>query len=270
MGTMLDVQRPRNPVTIALSVLLLAATGCGAHIAGSSAASGNPAEIAGEWLFTGASDVPVLAAGLTEKAGSVAGTATVYGCGTAAEQTVLHGAVNPKGELILQTGMLAEGSFLRLAGRLSPDGKSLVGPTLAVSGEGCRLPAAQKVTAEVYAPAQGSYTGVFRSSDGIVTPVAAVLSQSAVPGPGGSYALAGSVAFPSSPCLATAAINSAESMVTGGALSATYSTTVSGQHVTITATGTADPSASNIVITGWTIRGGSCDGYSGTGQLTAG
>ena len=76
------------------------------------------------------------------------------------------------------------------------------------------------------------------------------------------------MSFPSSPCLATAAIASASSTVTGGALAATYNATVGGQVVTIAAAGTADAAANTITITHWTIAGGPCDGYSGTGTLS--
>lgn len=256
------VNSPCIAAIISISMLLVLG-GCGTHIAGSAAST--PSTSA--WLFAGASSERILAAALTDTAGIMTGPATVYSCGKAAEQTTLRGTRDSSSKLNLQSGTLAEGLVLHITGQLSPDKKSLLNPTIIASQEGCRLPGAQKVTAEVYAPTQGSYTGVFTGSDGATTPVAAVLSQGASPGLGGSYSLGGSVAFPNSPCLATAAINSAESMVIGGMLSATYTATVSGQQVIITATGAADPNATHIAITGWTIRGGPCDGYSGTGSL---
>lgn len=249
------------------SVLPVFLAGCGSHNSNLPASVGSFPAVAGAWLFSGANAAPILAAGLLESNGVLTGTGTVYGCSTTAEQVVLSGSVSTGGQLQLSSGPLAGGASLSVHGQLSADGKSLSGAALAVVGSGCNLTQAQSVTAQVYAPAQGNYSGTFVGSDGASTPVTAVLTQSSNPGPGGSYTLGGSVSFPNSPCLGTATIQSAQSTVTGGALSATYAATVNGQTVTISATGTADANAVHVNITNWTISGGLCDGYSGTGSL---
>ena len=262
-----------KPSQIAFGVslfTLLGAAGCGTRSASFPAPAISTPDVTGGWLFTGSAATPFLAAALTEKAGVVQGTGTVYACSTTAEQTALAGTVSSAGEVMLQTGVLAEGPLLTFRGMLAQDGKSLGGLTVAASGAGCRLPASQKITAQVYAPAHGAYAGSFVGADGESTPVTATLSQSSTPGPGGSYALSGSVSFPNSPCLDTAAISSAASTVTGGALSAVYTATVAGQQVTISATGTADAAAANLAVSRWAITGGPCDGYSGTGSLAQG
>ena len=257
-------------ITCALALVpisLLNLTGCGSRSETLSAPAHTSPDIAGAWLFSEAGDEPVLAAGLSEKTGVVTGTGTVYVCSSTPEQTTLNGTVSSGGELTLETAALAKGQVMTFHGQLSTDGKSSSNVTAVASGTGCNLPAAQTLKAQVYAPAQGNYTGTFVGADGAATPVTATLSQSSNAGPGGGYTLSGSVSFPNSPCLETATINSAQSTVTGGTLSATYVASVAGQTVTVTATGTADANAANIAITNWTIAGGSCDGYSGTGKL---
>jgi hypothetical protein len=248
-----------------LALLAGMATGCG----GSPLSPTNDgyASITGDWRFSNSAANTSVSAGLVDDAGSVTGTATVTGCSSISEQMDLTGSVSSKGVLTLKTVQLAGGAVLTLRGQLSADGQTASNITLISSGRTCSLPASQTLTGQVYSPATGSYTGTFTGSDGEATPVTAMLSQNVSPGPGGSYTLSGSVAFPSSPCLATASIDSALSTVTGGVLSATYATTVAGQSVTITAAGTSDPSATNVTITNWIIAGGPCDGYSGTGNL---
>ena len=263
----------------AFAFLLVAGlAGCGNQAASTAPAAPTPPAtpasypaVTGDWRFTLGGSVLSVAAGLTSQAGTVTGTATVYGCASQPEPTTLTGSVTTKGALKLTSGALAGGAVLTIAGQLSADGKSAQDATLTWSGSGCAIAAtaaAQALTGQVYAPATGNYTGTFTGSDGEATPVTATLSQSASAGPGGSYTLSGSVSFPAAPCLGTATINSATSSVTGGALSATYGATVSGVPVTITATGTADATATNITITKWVISGGECDTYSGTGALS--
>ena len=263
----------------ALAFCLIAGlSGCGNQLASTTPAApttpATPASypaVTGDWKFSAAGSVLSVAAGLTSQAGTVTGTATVYGCASQPETTTLIGSITTKGALKLTSGAVAGGAVLTIAGQLSADGKTAQNVTLTSSGSGCAIAAtaaAQTLTGQVYAPAAGNYTGTFTGSDGVPTAVTATLSQGATAGPGGSYTLSGSVSFPNSPCLGTATINSATSTVTGGALSATYNATVSGVPVTITATGTADVTATNITITNWVISGGECDSYSGTGALS--
>ena len=258
-------RRPAFAATVSVTTLLI---GCGVHNTLVPAAFSQPPVLTGAWLFTGVGSQAVMAAGLSTNAGGLNGLATAYGCNSTPEQTFVSGTITSTGEVSLDTAKLSDGASLHIKGRLNADRQSIDG-TLNAIGDTCSSETTLGgIKGHVYAPAQGSYTGVFTGSDGASTPVVAVLSQSAVPELGGSYRLNGSVAFSNSFCLDTAAINSTESTVTGGALLATYTATVSGQQVTVTATGTADPGAVNIAITGWTIRGGPCDGYSGTGVLT--
>ncbi len=259
---------PRIAFLLALiPTLLFGIAGCGTSSKSFPALAQSSSDITGSWLFAGAGAKTVLAAGLSEKTGAITGVGTVYGCSGTSEQTTLHGTVSSGGELTLETGALVGGASLAFHGQLNTDGKSFSKVTLDVSGTGCSLSAVQALTAQAYAPAQGNYTGHFIGADGASIPVMATLSQSSNAGPGGGYALSGSVSFPTSTCLNTAMIDSAQSLVSGGALSATYVATVAGQTVTITAVGTVDANAVNIGITKWTIAGGSCDGYSGTGSL---
>jgi hypothetical protein len=260
----------------ALSLCLIAcAAGCGDNASSTTASSGASPSVTGEWLFssgatgsTSEGTAPSVAAGLVDTSGAVTGTGTVYGCTTTPQQTTLQGTVGSKGTFALTTGKLTGGAVLTLSGQLSADGKTVSSMALSTAGAGCKAAAGRSVTGQVYTPAQGDYAGTFTGQDGVAVPVTGTLSQSTVPGPGGSYTLSGSVSFPSSPCLDTATINSALSTVTGGALSATYETTVNGQTVTVTATGTADAAAKNVTITSWLSAGGECDGYGGTGSLT--
>ena len=256
----------RTVVAVSLTSLAVLA-GCGSQLSPLDPASSGSFNVTGAWRFFSKSGPFSLAAGLLDTAGHVTGTGTVYGCGGSPEQTTLSGSVDRKGDLTLKTVQLPGGSILTLQGQLSEDGKSAGDATLLSSGSECGAPAAAPVTAQVYAPATGSYIGNFVGTDGQSTPVSATLSQSSNPGPGGGYTLSGAVSFPSSPCLATAAIAEASSTVAGGTLAATYSAAVGGQPVTITAAGTANATADTITITHWTIAGGPCDGYSGTGML---
>jgi hypothetical protein len=265
----------RHTAVSALFLCLIAGlAGCGYDNSPKPAptpARGSTPDVSGEWLFSAgasAASVPSLAAGLTDSAGTLTGTGTVYGCAATPQQTTLQGSVSSKGALTLATAPLDGGAVLALSGQLSTDGKTVSAAALTSTGQGCTAAQGQSVIGQVYTPEKGSYSGVFTGQDNVSVPVTGILSQSAVPGPGGSYTLSGSVSFPSSPCLATATIDSALSTVTGGNLSATYETTVDGQTVTVTATGTADAAAQNVTITHWVIAGGECDGYGGTGSLT--
>ncbi len=259
----------RTLYALALSTtIVLALAGCGSQVSPLAAATAVTANVTGAWRFADSGTPVSIAAGLLDTSNTVAGTATVYGCGGAPEQTTLSGSVGKGGALTLTTARLAGGAVLTLKGRLGTDGKSTTSASLLSSGNGCVVPEGTGLKGEVYAPASGSYTGTFVGSDGDSSPVTATLSQSSAPGGGGAYTLSGSVSFPSSPCLATATIDSASSTVTGGSLSATYNASVNGAAVTITATGTADSSAAHITITNWAIAGGPCDGYSGTGSIS--
>jgi hypothetical protein len=265
----------RTALSVLSLCLIAGAAGCGDNNSSTPSVSGATPSVTGEWLFssdasgsTAAATAPSVAAGLVDTSGTVTGTGTVYGCSTTPQQTTLQGSVGSKGKLALTTGKLTGGAVLTLSGQLSADGKTVSSMALSSAGAGCSAAAGQSITGQVYTPAQGDYAGTFIAQDGTKVTVTGTLSQSAIAGPGGSYTLSGSVSFPSSPCLDTATINSALSTVTGGALSATYETTVQGQNVTITATGTADAAAQNVTITNWVIAGGECDGYSGTGSLT--
>ncbi len=249
-----------------LSLAVLA--GCGSRMSSLAPASPGSQNVTGAWRFIDKSGLFSLAAGLVETAGRVTGTGTVYGCGGQPEQTTLDGSVDYKGNLTLETVQLPEGPILTLQGQLNGDAKGSAEATLVSSGPGCGAPAGRQVSAQVYAPASGSYTGNFVGTDGSVTPVSATLSQNSYAGPGGGYTLSGAVSFPSSPCLSTAALANASSTVTGGTLAATYNASAGGRPVTITAAGSADATASTITIIHWTIAGGPCDGYTGTGMLS--
>lgn len=244
-------------------------TGCGSSLQQPTSASDSSPNITGSWLFSGSSVTPSIAAGIIESDDTIAGTASISGCSSMPEQTTLTGSVDDQGTFNIKTGELPGGTALLLTGKLNSDGKTISNASLVASGSACASGGAtQTISGQLYAPASGNYSGTFTGSDGDATQVAATLLQSTNPGPGGSYTLSGSVSFPSSPCLATASIESASSTVTAGKLSAVYGTTVDGVTVTIQATGTADATASHIVITNWTISGGTCDGYSGTGALS--
>lgn len=250
--------------------LLVALSGCSSRITPASpAVSQTYALLTGSWLFSSADTNFSIDAGLSGNAGAVTGTATVHGCSGTPEQTTLSGPVSTTGTMTLRTAKLAGGEILSLHGQLSPDGKTISNATVTTSGSGCAVPAGEMLRAQVYAPATGNYSGTFTGSDNVAIAVTATLSQNTIAGPGGSYSLSGTVNFPASPCLGNiATINSASSTVTSGTLSAAFNTTVSGQPVTVNATGTADPSADTVTISQWTISGGSCDTYSGTGSLS--
>lgn len=259
--------------TFPLLLIGLAAgvVGCGTNLqpAQSNSSSTPYASVSGDWRFGNSTTGFAIAAGLVDTTSAVTGTATLYGCGSTPLQTTIGGNVDSSGLLSLETAALPGGGTVSLQGQVSADGKTMASASVSSNSAACSVPAAQVLTGQVYAPATGNYTGTFTGSDGDATPVTATLSQSATAGSGGGYTLSGSVSFASSPCLDnTATINSATSTVTGGALSATYTSTLDGQTVTITATGTATPDASSITISNWTIAGGLCDGYSGTGSLT--
>ena len=249
-----------------LAVLALL-DGCGTHSTLAPSASQQNPGLTGAWLFTDSGAHAVLAAALSTHAGVIAGAATAYGCSDTPQQTTVSGTVTSSGGVVFNTGRLSGGEVLELRGKLGADRKSVEGRLTAVGAKCSPVLADGGIAGHVYAPAHGSYTGIFTGSDGASTPVTAVLSQAVVAGPGGSYTLNGSVAFPGSLCLSAATVDAAQSTVTGGALSAAYTAVVDGRKITIEASGTTDPSAAHIAITRWAIMGGSCDGYSGTGVL---
>ncbi len=265
----------RTALSVFSACLLAGVAGCGSNNSSLTAPAGSSPSVSGEWLFsagasaTSTSSAPSVAAGLVDTSGSVTGTGTVYGCSATPQQTTLQGTVGSKNMLTLTTAALSGGAVLTLSGQLSADGKTVSNMALTSAGDGCSAAlSSQALSGQVYTPAQRDYTCTFTGQDGVAVPVTGTLSQNTVAGPGGSYTLSGSVSFPASPCLNTATIDSALSTVTGGALSATYVTTVNGQTVTVTATGTADAQAKNVNISNWIISGGDCDGYGGTGSLT--
>jgi hypothetical protein len=150
--------------------LLVGAAGCGSNNSSTSASTGSSPDVSGEWLFSAGASAPAtpsVAAGLVETAGSVTGTGTVYGCSATPQQTNLQGTVGSKGKLTLNTAALSGGAVLTLSGQLSADGKTVSDMVLASAGQGCSAAVSgQTVSGQVYAPAQGDYTGTFTGRRG--------------------------------------------------------------------------------------------------------
>ncbi len=97
-------------------------------------------------------------------------------------------------------------------------------------------------------------------------PISTTLTQVAAPDSNGQFHLTGNAAFAANPCFSSPAVT--DSLVTGDALSATYSQTSGGVTATVTASGTFNADATTLTITKYSIAGGACDGDSGTGLLT--
>jgi hypothetical protein len=96
--------------------------------------------------------------------------------------------------------------------------------------------------------------------------VSTLLQQTSQPDLNGQFSLSGTTTFPNTNCFVEQP-SVQTSLATGSSLSITYTDTAS--STVLTAVGTFNSSASTLTITSWSIKGGACNGDSGTGSLTA-
>jgi hypothetical protein len=176
----------------------------------------------------------------------------------------ISGDADAQGQLHLSSAPI-NGAVWSLTGQLATDGKMLTAGTVSLGGGACPTVTAS-AAGTFYTPISGTYSGSFTDTHGVTVPVSTTLTQTSAPDPNGQYHLAGNATFPSNSCFTSPAVT--DSLVTGNALSATYSQQQGSDTSTVTAAGTFSSDATTLTISGYSIAGGDCDGDAGAGLLT--
>jgi hypothetical protein len=252
-------------------------SGCG----GSQSTTGMPASataaVTGNWAFAAGAGAPapfVVNAGFSAPVSDPAtgtqqfsGVARITGtsCVSGSTDIAMSGSADAHNNLTL-TSQPFGGTTLTLRGALGADGKSITGATYAFAGGSCAEMATGQITATSYNTINGTYAGSFVDAEGNSIPVTATLKQTTAPDQNGQYHLSGSASFANNSCFTAPIVT--DSLVTGSSLSTTYSSTATGQTSTITATGTFNSAATQLMVSSWTVAGGACAGENGTGLLT--
>lgn len=269
----------RHLATLSVTGLLVALlVGCGtgnSPAVNTLAASKTYTAAAGNWKFTTgtASQQVSLAGALAVSGTAVTGTLhrLTTACSGANESFAATGSIDASGLLTI-TSDSSSSPTLHVSGLLAPDQRSLITPSISVTGSTCAAPStraagpsprdAVTATAQQYQPLTGSYNGTFTDTSGATLAVEASLSQPTTPDVNGVYHLTGYATFPNTPCLAAPVIT--DSTVTGDSLQATYTESQTGD--TVSASGTFSSDARTLTITDWILSG--CGNDSGTGLLT--
>jgi hypothetical protein len=223
--------------------------------------------LSGNWAFVPSTSNVVLNLGFTQGAyETVSAVARLSGnsCISPTADVLLTGSVGGDNEMLLVSAPFG-GTTLTLQSQVSGDGKSMAGATWSFVGGNCSALGKASVTATNYSSINGTYTGTFLDGSSPMA-VSTLLQQTSQPDLNGQFSLSGTTTFPNTNCFVEQP-SVQTSLVTGSSLSITYTDTAS--STVLTAVGTFNSSASTLTITSWSIKGGACNGDSGTGSLTA-
>jgi hypothetical protein len=254
----------RSPLLVASAALMSLTAGCGVQTS-ARLASGS---LSGNWSFAAQNQPVTLNLGFTQDADqALSAVARLSGtpCVSSSTDILLTGAVMNDGSLTLVSRPFA-GTTLVLKGQVGTSGSAITGATWNFNGGACHSLGSGIVVATDYSPISGQYTGSFTDNSGNQLPVSATLQQTSQPNSDGQFTLSGSATFPSNTCFVQEPALT-QSVVTGDALSMTYSDPQS--SAVLTATGTFNSDATQLTISQWTIAGGNCDGDAGTGMLSS-
>jgi hypothetical protein len=224
--------------------------------------------LSGNWAFVPSTSNVVLNLGFTQGAyETVSAVARLSGnsCISPATDILLTGSVGGDNEMLLVSSPFG-GTTLTLQGQVSGDGKSMAAATWSFVGGNCSTLGKASVTATNYSSINGTYTGTFVDGSSQPMAVSTLLQQTSQPDLNGQFSLSGTTTFPNNNCFVDQP-SIQTSLVTGNSLSMTYTDTAS--STVLTAAGTLNSAASTLTITSWSIKGGPCNGDSGTGSLTA-
>ncbi len=266
----------RSTLLLTSSFLLIFLAGCGSGRILTPAPAAPFAAIAGNWVLaptqpgtsvSSSTGVPSLTGSFTAQGDQVSGLFHFTGtprCLPAGSALQLTGAMDGKGQLHL-TSQPIDGAVYTVQGQISTDGRSLTGASYSLTGDGCSA-ASGTAAGTMYAPVSGTYTGTFTDSTGVAIPVSTTLTQSSTPDSNGQFHLTGNATFSNNPCFASPVLT--DSLVTGSTLSASYTELQGPISSTVTATGTLNSNATMLTVSAYAVKGGACDGNSGTGVLT--
>jgi hypothetical protein len=223
--------------------------------------------LSGNWAFVPTTSNVVLNLGFTQGAyETVSAVARLNGssCMSPTTDILLTGSVGGDNQMLLVSSPFG-GTTLTLQGQVSGDGKSMAAATWSFAGGSCASLGQASVAATNYSSINGTYTGTFVDGSSTIA-VSSLLQQTSQPDLNGQFSLSGTTTFPNNNCFVDQP-SIQTSLVTGNSLTMTYTDTASG--TVLTAAGTFNSAASTLTITNWAIKGGSCNGDSGTGSLTA-
>ncbi len=227
--------------------------------------------VAGNWQFAStdavASKLPMLSGELTGTSAAITGVLhsdATADCVAPAASIPVKGSANAA-NLVTLTGAGVAGGTLKVTGTLAADGKSLSNAAYTVVGGSCAFTAKAQAVADAYSPITGTYTGNFSDANGQVIAIVANLSQTPGSDPNGNFQLSGTATFPNNPCFVSP-VSIANSQVTGGSFTLTYTDAVTLNSVT--AAGTFSTDGRTLNATNWTLTG-PCGADSGTGRIHA-
>ena len=278
----LSLQQKQQAVFLRLALISLCSgllSGCSSPVVTVSPTA--YAKIDGNWQFSSNSPaaalLPSLAGNLTSNGATLSGVlhplALAAGasnslCAKSSEAFPVTGNIDGAGNATLvSTGF--SGGALSLKGTVAPGPQAqqtLLNATYSISGGPCAMSESPVAAAE-YMPISGTYTGTIQSVSGASAVVTTTFTQSSAPDANGTFHLQGAATFGSAQSCLTQPVVS-DSTVTGSMLTATYTQAQNGSNSSIAVAGTFNPSATTLTLTSYAIRGGPCDGDTGSGILT--
>lgn len=153
--------------------------------------------------------------------------------------------------------------YLLLNATVTNSGSTLNG-TYKVNG-GCAQGASGTFNAVRYAPLTGTYNGSATAPGSTTRSLELVLTQSPDDSGDGSFELTGTAALSGFPCF-TQGTSASNGRVSGSSFSILYTTNETTPS-TVKLVGSFDPAARNITTMTYTVNGGSCTGFTGTGSM---
>ena len=256
---------------LATATILVAVSlnGCSGLLSLIPTLSPNTIPVTGNWQVasssTTATHLSAISGELTGNSGAMKGifhADSATACVSPSTSFDIAGSANAQNVVTL-SGAVAGGT-LTLSGTLATDGKSLTNATYNVTGGSCAFTAPVTAMAQSYASIAGNYTGSFSDPGGNVINITAQLSQTPASDTDGNFQLSGTGTFPSNPCF-NSPVTIANSQVTGGSFTLTYTDSVTTNSVT--ASGTFSTDGTTLTVTNWTLSG-PCGPDSGAGLLT--
>ena len=269
----MHVDLPRFPASrifrAALASNLLFAIGCSVAPAPNAGA----VSVAGNWQLSSAAPaaarLPRLSGALTGSGSAITGifhADSASACVSPSTPIPVTGSVSAHNAISLTgslTGSSLPGGVLTVTGTLADDGKSIANASYTVAGGSCAFAADAPATAQVFASIDGTYTGNFSDSTGVVASLTAQLTQTPASDTDGNFQLSGTGSL-NNPCF-TNPVQVSNSQVTGGSFTLTYADP--NTQNSVTASGTFSTSGQTLTVTNWTLTG-PCGPAQGTGLLS--
>jgi hypothetical protein len=187
-------------------------------------------------------------------------------CFTQSPDVPLQGFVD--GLAVTLNSFAVNQQYVVLTSTMNPGGSSISGQ-YAVHG-GCADGSTGSLNGVLYAPFTGSYSGSLGSEGATARSVSLQLVQESVGNGSGGFTISGSATFTGFSCFSTGTMSlTGDATISGSTVRLLFLTDDAGGGQ-ILFQGTLDPTAHQFSNVGYTIKGGLCDGQTGSGSLSKG